>query len=409
MSRRHADSTGPEPVQADQAAMDAGRAHERRQGLAAPHRRAEGAARGEGDGTAMPGAACLRPVDLDRLMPLHLVVDENGIILGAGPTLRKLFGAGASGDAGADALTGANLFEMFEVRRPGGIRTARDLAQRTGERLTVFGRRPGGPGLRGIALPICGAAGTAGPASRLLLNLSLGIGVIDAVRDHGLTDADFAITDLAMELLYLVEAKSAVMEELRDLNERLQGAKRTAEAQALTDTLTGLRNRRALDLTLADLVDRRQPFGLMHIDLDHFKAVNDTLGHAAGDHVLREVAAVLINETRKGDLVARVGGDEFVVVFPGLPDTDALSGIAERMVIRLGRPVMFEGQPCRISASIGIALSTDYDALSPERILSDADAALYASKHAGRGRAVFHMPVPGDGEGSAPAGRDAAG
>lgn len=330
------------------------------------------------------GQVWLSPEAMDRLMPLHVTVAPDGRITGAGPTLRKIIARQAPQEGGGDPLIGQDFFRLFDLRRPGGLGCVGDLAGRVGERLTVFARGPGGPGFRGVALPL----GTGG----LVLNLSFGIGVIDAVRDHGLTDADFAITDLAMELLYLVEAKSAVMEELRDLNERLQGAKHTAEVQALTDTLTGLRNRRALDLTLADLVDRGQSFGLMHIDLDYFKAVNDTLGHAAGDHVLREVAAVLIEETRKGDLVARVGGDEFVVVFPLLHDVQALARIAGRMVERLGAPIAFEGQSCLISASIGVAVSTSYDVLTPDRILNDADEALYASKHAGRGRALFHSP-----------------
>jgi diguanylate cyclase (GGDEF)-like protein len=339
------------------------------------------------DVTAQPAAGAPTPAvalsaaALDRLMPLHLVLAPDGRIVGAGPTLRKIIARCV--EAG-DPLIGQGFFDMFDLRRPGGLRNMADLTAHAGERLTIFARSTGSPGFRGVVLPL----GTGG----LILNLSFGFGVIDAVRDYGLTDADFAVTDLAMELLYLVEAKSAVMEELRNLNERLQGAKRTAEVQALTDTLTGLRNRRALDLTLADLVDRGQGFGLMHIDLDYFKTVNDTLGHAAGDHVLRQVAAVLLDETRKGDLVARVGGDEFVVVFPLLHDAEALGRIAGRMVERLSAPIDFEGHPCLISASIGVAVSTNYDVLTPDRILSDADEALYASKHAGRGRALFHSP-----------------
>lgn len=335
-------------------------------------------------------AVRLDAVSLDRLMPLHLVLGTDGIIRTVGPTLEKMF-ARVPGLAGVcGPLTGRDFFAVFDVRRPSRITRAADLGSRLGERLTIMARGMHGPGFRGIALPVLDGDAESGAPGGYLINLSFGIGVIDAVREHGLTDSDFAITDLAMELLYLVEAKSAVMEELRDLNERLQGAKRMAEAQALTDTLTGLRNRRAMDLMLADLVDAGQPFGLMHIDLDYFKAVNDTHGHAAGDHVLREVAVVLLDETRKGDLVARVGGDEFVIIFPGLSDPDALTRIADRMVERLLTPIDFEGRPCRISASIGIALSTDHDRPDPDRILQDADEALYASKHAGRGRALVH-------------------
>ena len=147
-----------------------------------------------------------------------------------------------------------------------------------GQRLHVDLRGKGDT-FRGLAVP----TGDGG----MLLNLSFGIRLIDAVRQHALTDADFAATDMAVEMLYLVEVKQAVMTELRRLNLRLQGAKATAEEQALTDTLTGLRNRRALDVSLPALIGQGVAFGLMHIDLDYFKQVNDTLGHAAGDQVLR--------------------------------------------------------------------------------------------------------------------------
>ena len=331
-----------------------------------------------------PVAAALAHAALNALMPLHLTLTADGMIASAGPTMRKLFPQ--------QDLIGQRFFDLFDVRRPGGIVTASDLRLRAGLRLTLTQRGLNGLGFAGISLPFAGGSG-------LLVNLSFGIGIIDAVRLHSLTDADFAATDLAMELLYLVEAKSAVMEELRALNLRLQGAKHTAEKQALTDTLTGLRNRRALDIALADVLQHRLPFGLMQIDLDYFKAVNDTLGHAAGDHVLREVARVLGEETRRGDTVARIGGDEFVVVFPGLTLVADLRRIADRMVARLSEPFAHEGNLCRISASIGIAISTAYEALTADRILGDADAATYASKHAGRGRALFHPSVMARAEG----------
>lgn len=318
----------------------------------------------------MTGAAA------NQLMPMYLWLSCDGTIRSAGTTLAKAF-AGKS-------LVGAPFFDLFEVRRPGGIAAMDDLYRRAGERLSVS--------LRHAADRQClrGAAAILGDDSGILLNLSFGIGVIDAVSDYHLTDADFAATDLAMELLYLVEAKSAVTEELRQLNLRLQGARDAAEEQALTDTLTGLRNRRALDFALERNIMGGEPFSLMHIDLDYFKAVNDNFGHAAGDFVLREVASTLLAETRKGDTVARVGGDEFVVVFPGHTDPDSLFGIAGRMVARLSEPNVFQGQVCRISASIGIAISTDYNPPVAAQMLKDADEALYASKNGGRGQARLH-------------------
>jgi diguanylate cyclase (GGDEF)-like protein len=311
---------------------------------------------------------------LDRLMPLHLVVALNGEILRAGPTLCKL-----SPDR---PLVGGRFDRLFWVRRPGDILSVADLLQRAGSRLYLNLRDAPCTAFRGIAVPIDRGEG-------VLLNLSFGIAVSEAVCEHGLTDADFAPTDLAVELLYLAEAKTAVMDELHDMNRRLQGAKNLAEEQALTDTLTGLRNRRALDQVLGSVIGSRQPFALMHIDLDFFKAVNDTLGHAAGDFVLQEVSHILLAETRAGDTVARVGGDEFVVIFPSLADSGRLAAIGNRIIDCLSEPTHFAGRPCQISASIGVAISSSYATPEPERMLRDADRALYASKRMGRARTTF--------------------
>jgi diguanylate cyclase (GGDEF)-like protein len=319
-----------------------------------------------------PGTLCLRMAALDRLMPMHLWLDGSGRIVAAGPTIRKI--------AGGRGIVGADFFARFEVRRPGGIRDAGGLARRAGERLFVALRGAAWGGtMRGIAVRIGQDA-----AEGLFINLSFGIGLADAVALHGLTDSDFAPTDLAVEMLYLIEAKTAVMDELSSLNERLRGAKMAAEEQALTDTLTGLRNRRALDRLLADLIAREVGFAAMQIDLDHFKRVNDTLGHAAGDQVLRHVADILSAETRRGDMVARMGGDEFMVVCPGQTDIEAVRAMAARIIERIRAPMPWQGTMASVSASVGITLSRFYAMPEPDRILTDVDRALYASKNAGR-------------------------
>jgi diguanylate cyclase (GGDEF)-like protein len=193
-------------------------------------------------------------------------------------------------------------------------------------------------------------------------------------------------------MLYLVEANAAVAAESRKLNCRLHDAKSAAERLARTDALTGLRNRRGMEAAIAEMAAKGIPFSLLHVDLDFFKAVNDSLGHAAGDQVLVHVARVLERETREGDLVIRLGGDEFAVVYRNLLDRGRLVSIADRIIAALDMPIPVEGKAARISASIGVATSDLYLRPDATQMLRDADLALYRSKEAGRSRATFHEP-----------------
>ncbi|PZR00226.1 MAG: GGDEF domain-containing protein [Cereibacter sphaeroides] len=323
------------------------------------------------DGGMPRRAITIATQDLARLMPMYLGLAADGMITHCGPTIAKLVGMEA---------VGLPFFSLFEVRRPDGIADMDAMVARAGDRLHLNLRDAPGATLRGIAVQL---------PDGVLLNLSFGISVADAVRAHQLTDADFAPTDLAMELLYLDEAKTAVMNELRELNRRLEGARSAAVEEALTDTLTGLHNRRGMYAALSQLSLRAMPFGLMAMDLDFFKAVNDTLGHAAGDHVLREVARILRAQTRVGDTVARVGGDEFVILLPGLVEAEVMRSIAGRIIAQIAQPVLFEGRECQVSASIGMAVSEGQGGLSPDGLLEAADQALYFAKGSGRGRAMF--------------------
>jgi diguanylate cyclase (GGDEF)-like protein len=316
---------------------------------------------------------------MDILCPMHVVLNATGHIVHAGPTLHKL-----RGDA---PLLGARFCEVFEVKRPHTDGSMSALLRWAGTKLHLQVRSGRRTDLKGVLVPLP-PDGAMGPAGGAMINLSFGISVVDAVRDYDLTSADFAATDLTIEMLYLVEAKTAAMEASRTLNLRLQGAMIAAEEKAYTDTLTGLKNRRALDYVLGRLLENEQDFALMQMDLDFFKAVNDTMGHAAGDHVLKEVARVLVEETRAEDTVARVGGDEFVLVLTRITDAGRVHDIAARMIARLELPIPFAGQLCRISGSAGSTLSCDYAHPARARMMEDADVALYAAKRQGRGRHV---------------------
>lgn len=329
---------------------------------------------------------------LDLLMPFHLRVDRAGRIAHAGPIFTKL--------RPGVALAGHPLLDHFDFRRPARIDRAEDLFRLDGKDVRIRLRGDPPAELKGVAVALDGGD--------LLLNLSFGFSVIDAVRQYGLANSDFAPTDLAIEMLYLVEAKSAAMEESRRLNQRLHGARVAAERRALTDTLTGLKNRRALDHAVDRLIGDGNSFALMLIDLDFFKAVNDTLGHAAGDHVLRRAAHILTEEVRALDIVARTGGDEFVLLLRDPPRAKTLTAIARRIISRLEAPIDYDGTPCRISASIGVTLSGLYTAPEADRMLRDADGALYNSKRTGRARVtlVSRRDVETDAFGALPGAAD---
>ncbi|MDP4024419.1 GGDEF domain-containing protein [Methylobacterium sp. NEAU 140] len=160
-------------------------------------------------------------------------------------------------------------------------------------------------------------------------------------------------------------------------------AQRESEQRAATDALTGLRNRSGLMAALSRALRRPEDrLALLYLDLDGFKAVNDRLGHAAGDRLLREAAARASALIADDGVAARLGGDEFVILAPGRDAAEAVL-LAEAVIAAVGRPYDL-GVEVRVGTSIGIALAAPRTA--PEILIARADAALYRAKAAGKGR-----------------------
>jgi diguanylate cyclase (GGDEF)-like protein/PAS domain S-box-containing protein len=158
------------------------------------------------------------------------------------------------------------------------------------------------------------------------------------------------------------------------------------------DALTGLPNRRLMQdrLNQAILSARRQQHhvGLLFIDLDRFKLVNDTLGHETGDYVLRDVSKRLAKVVREGDTVSREGGDEFVIVLPDLEKPEFAQVVANKILAELARPIEVSGHELTVTASIGISHYPN-DATDVQHLLKHADSAMYQAKDAGRNTARF--------------------
>ena len=166
------------------------------------------------------------------------------------------------------------------------------------------------------------------------------------------------------------------------------------ERMSSTDSLTGIANRRGvwayLKATSRRLAENER-LVFLHIDLDRFKSINDVIGHNAGDFVLKEVSKILQKNVRKSDLVARVGGDEFLIALRTKISADAAMKFAVRLRKQLSEPFKFRGRLCHVGASIGISVWVDGEQISLEQALLDADTALNDCKSRGRHRCtLFH-------------------
>jgi diguanylate cyclase (GGDEF)-like protein len=179
---------------------------------------------------------------------------------------------------------------------------------------------------------------------------------------------------------------------LQRLASDLEQRRLMAHEMAARDALTGLRNRLTFDQALresvAALAPRGQGLGLLYLDLDGFKAVNDSLGHIAGDEVLRRVGERLTAAVGPNDTVARLGGDEFAVIRREQVSRGGLAALALCIEVALTEPLEIDGAVVRIGVSIGIACAPT-DARAPGALIHAADAALYRAKAEGGARFAF--------------------
>ncbi len=233
----------------------------------------------------------------------------------------------------------------------------------------------------------------------------------DALGGSGLT----AILVVASSMLLIGALLASMLEvrlqviarklagSLQEANSKLETANEELTHRAFSDALTGLPNRRLFEEHLALAAQRmRRPgagaenrrLAVLFIDLDGFKPVNDSLGHAAGDEVLKTAGQRLRGLVRSGDTVARIGGDEFLVLLDGLADTAECEQIAKRFLEAISRPFEVAGQVVQIACSIGVAmLEQDGEDV---RLIPNADAAMYAAKRVGGASVAFfeeHMVV----------------
>ena len=207
--------------------------------------------------------------------------------------------------------------------------------------------------------------------------------------DAGWRDVETLATDLTAE-----ETVGGIVLNIRDVSERT-ALERRLEHQAFHDALTGLPNRALFQDRVQQALARGRRHGtrcaVLFLDLDDFKTVNDSLGHAAGDTVLRTVAERLDDAARASDSAARLGGDEFALLLDGIGDEIEAVQVAERLMAAVSRPLVVDGHELSATPSVGIAFGTDLVTFADE-LLRDADAAMYLAKDQGKGRYAIFEP-----------------
>ena len=279
---------------------------------------------------------------LDNVADGIITVDPHGVIRTINPAAQRLFGCEA------DDLVGTDVILLIDEARQAELRSRLRAYLGEGEPMGLAFHETVGRRRDGTTFPLEFVATRLGP-QRLLIG------------------------------------------SLRDISER-KAETEALQYQAMHDPLTGLANRTFLRDRLEQAIRagerERKPHGVLLLDLDGFKAINDAFGHAAGDQVLREAARRIRGVLRKADTVARLGGDEFAVVPFGATDLARAIVIADKMIQALRVPIRLDARPVEVTASIGIAIHPQHGD-DADALLRRADVAMYAAKRARSGYSVY--------------------
>jgi diguanylate cyclase (GGDEF)-like protein len=223
----------------------------------------------------------------------------------------------------------------------------------------------------------------------------LGVMTVQSTRDHAYSPDIIEMLGAVASFTAIAVENARIMIRLNELNQIISGEKEQVEKAALAsswladhDSLTGLSNRRFLERVLDENIRlatlENHTIAVFFVDLDEFKRVNDTYGHDTGDRVLMAVGARLLSVFREGDYVARVGGDEFIVVAPGAKKAGSITSMADKLIASFSEPLVTEEGPVSVTVSVGIALFPEHGRSSHD-LISRADEAMYSIKRKGKG------------------------
>jgi len=323
---------------------------------------------------------------LQKLMPFHIVFSQNNTVVEVSPSLQKIASAICIGD---------NVTKWLSL--PQDILLEKNFGHHSIKTLKVDMKSPHIKAIRCEMFPLELATPTNQARHEkkeddayYFLNFGANPYFIANANDFGLTRQDFPHSGPSIEWLYLSKVQETLYDQSLSNIDKLHNSQKTVRQQALYDALTGLYNRHGFDDIMNNLSARRydDQIGLLQMDLDRFKPINDTYGHEIGDKVLKTVATRIQASLRRDDLAIRLGGDEFLIIIPRHITPPQLKTIADRLIKALSEPITIDTLRLDIGASLGGGII----AFKKDQIhdhLAKADQALYEAKKNGRGNFVL--------------------